>query len=170
MPLYVHSTSTIPEGNHLFYDTEDNFASLLHELDSLYDATKDLDYLSDKGLVLILSGQYGTAIDVYLEIEKQAPNRYSTASNIGTAYELIGENEKALQWIKRSLEIDPASHDNSEWIHVTILEAKINGESYRTTQHLLKTDFGRGKIPESKLNREELLGLRDALLYQLNEK
>ena len=87
----------------------------------------DLDYLSDKGFVLIISGRYSEAIDLYLQIEKLEPNRYSTASNIGTAYEMIGENEKALHWIKRAVAIDPASHDNSEWIHVNILEAKIHG-------------------------------------------
>src|SRR5688500_12309041 len=81
------------EGNHVpfghdFYNIP--FEYVLKQLDSLYKATKDPDYLSDRGYILILLKKYDEAIKLYLEIEKIQPNRYSTASNIGTAYELNG--------------------------------------------------------------------------------
>lgn len=166
--LYEDPPGNIPYG-HIFNDDE-SLKDGIKQLDSLYKSTKDLDYLSDQGLLLILLKRYDAAIKLYLEIEKLEPNRYSTASNIGTAYELSGQNEKALQWIKKSVQIDPKSHKNSEWLHVKILEAKIKGQQFYTSNFLLNTEFGLGINPASKLNKDELQKLSDALYYQLNER
>jgi hypothetical protein len=165
--LYVDDRGKVPRGHH--YLTRD-FQRELKVIDSFYKATKDLDYLSDKGLLLILSKKYDEAIKLYLKIEKLEPNRYSTASNIGTAYELAGQNENALQWIKRAVEIDPTSHLNSEWLHVKILQAKIKGELSYNSDFLLNTHFGSGNEPVSGLQEDELTALHDALYYQLNER
>jgi tetratricopeptide (TPR) repeat protein len=165
--LYEDREGSVPYG-HYFY--KDDFEDGIKQLDSLYITTKDIDYLSDKGLLLILLERYEEAIKLYLEIEKIKPNRYSTASNIGTAYELIGQNENALKWIKKSLELDPKSHNNSEWIHVKILEAKIKGEQFYTATFLLNTEFGSDTLPRSHMTKQQLQDLSDALYYQLNER
>lgn len=167
--VYEDFEGNVPYG-HDFFTDEDEFKSELRKLDSLFDVTKDLDYLSDKGVLMIILGRYEDAINLYLEIERLEPNRYSTASNIGTAYELAGQNENALKWITRAIEIDSTSHNGSEWIHARILEAKIKGEQHVTTQFLLNTDFGNKDIPVSQLTREELEELSNALYYQLNER
>jgi len=99
--LYEDREGSVPYG-HEFY--KDDFENGIKKLDSLYNAIKDLDYLSDKGQLLILLERYEEAIKLYLKIEKIEPNRYSTASNIGTAYELFGQNENALKWIKKAVE------------------------------------------------------------------
>ncbi|HEY9045937.1 MAG TPA: hypothetical protein VIN08_08575 [Ohtaekwangia sp.] len=168
MLLYEDAQTNVPYG-HDFYSYDLDIENI-RELDSLYRATNDLDYLSDKGVILIIFNKYKEAIDLYLEIEKMQPGRYATASNIGTAYELMGDNENALKWIKRAVEIDSTSHYNSEWIHVKILEAKIKGETYITTQHLLNADFGDDEFPTSELTKKELGVLSLALYYQLNER
>jgi tetratricopeptide (TPR) repeat protein len=166
--LYEDQEGKIPYG-HIF-NSDGGFRDGIKQLDSLYKSTKDLDYLSDKGLLLILLKQYKEAVKLYLEIEQLQPNRYSTASNIGTAYELLGQDEKALQWIKKTVQIDPKSHKNSEWIHVKILEAKIKGEEFYTTRFLLNTEFGLDNNPTSSLTNSELQNLSDGLYYQLNER
>ena len=165
--LYEDFEGNVPHG-HFFY--KDELEAGAKRLDSLYQLTKDLDYLSDKGLIFILLQKYDEAIKIFLEIEKIQPNRYSTASNLGTAYELIGQNENALKWISKSVEIDPKSHKNSEWIHVKILEAKIKGEQFYTTKFLLDSDFGNDTIPISDISNENLQMLSDALYFQLNER
>ncbi|MCS3798848.1 tetratricopeptide repeat protein [Niastella sp. OAS944] len=166
--LYVDERDKVPHG-HKFRDTA-QYNGIIKKLDKLYKTTKDLDYLSDKGLLLVLLKKYDEAIDLYLDIEKREPNRYSTASNIGTAYELAGQNEKALHWIKRAVEIEPNSHYSSEWIHVKILEAKIKGEQFYTTDFLLNTNFGNDSKPKSGLSTERLTDLYNQLSYQLNER
>jgi tetratricopeptide (TPR) repeat protein len=158
---------TIPYG-HDFFEIE--YDSKLSNLYRLWQTTKDIDYLSDYGVLLILKGNYQKAVETYLQIEKIKPNRYSTASNIGTAYELLGQNENALTWITKAYKINPKSHNSSEWIHVNILEAKIKGEDYINSQFLLNTDFGNNAEPQTKLSNKELLNLRMALYYQLNER
>lgn len=167
--IYEDEISNVPRG-HDFYTDEDEFASAMKEFDSLFSTTKDFDYLSDKGILLIILGKYEKAIDLYLDIERQQPDRYSTAANLGTAYELAGQNENALKWIKKAVEIDGTSHSQSEWLHVKILEAKIGGENYYTTQFLLNTSFGDDKIPTSSKNIKELTALSSALYFQLNER
>lgn len=165
--LYMDHETTLPFG-HTFFTAQ--FDDNVFKLDSLYNKTKDLDYLSDKGLILILQKKYKLALELYQFIEKNEPNRYSTASNIGTLYELIGENEKALLWINKSIKINPKSHHNSEWLHSKILEAKIKGESYFTSDFLLGINFGSEKKPSTKITNEELLQLERTLFYQLNER
>ncbi|MFA6059916.1 MAG: tetratricopeptide repeat protein [Taibaiella sp.] len=166
--FYMDYPGKVPYG-HIFF-SEEELKDDVTRLDSIYQKTKDLDYLSDKGLVLIVLGQYDEAINLYLEIEELEPNRYSTASNIGTAYELAGQNEYALHWIKRSVEIDPKSHMSSEWLHVKILEAKIGGAKFYNTPFLLNTDFGVNHLPTTEMTHEDLEKLLDALYYQLNER
>lgn len=166
--LFEDREGNVPYG-HIF-NSDEGFKDGIKQLDSLYKKTKDLNYLSDKGLLLILIKRYDEAVKLYLEIEKLEPNRYSTASNIGTAYELLGQNENALKWIKKSVEIDSKSHKSSEWIHVKILEAKLKGKEFYTTNFLLNTEFGLDKNPTTKLGNDELQKLSDALYYQLNER
>ncbi|HEY3403838.1 MAG TPA: tetratricopeptide repeat protein [Ohtaekwangia sp.] len=120
--VYEDFEGMIPFGHR--FSSPEIYRAGVAELDSLYKVTNDLDYLSDKGILLIILGEYDKAIALYLEIDKTEPGRYSTASNIGTAYELAGNNQAALQWIKKAVAIDSSSHDYSEWIHVNILEQK----------------------------------------------
>lgn len=168
--IYEDQEGYTPHGHLFFVDNANEYNELVKELDKLYKKTKDVDYLSDKGYVLILQGKYKEAVKLYLELEKIKPNRYSTASNIGTAYELLGQNEKALFWIKKSVEIEPLSHNNSEWLHVNILKAKIKGEKYVNSDFLITTNFGKEVEPKTELSYEELIKLRDALFFQLNER
>lgn len=147
-----------------------DFPALISDLEKGYEKTKDIDYLSDKGYVLIVQGKYDEALKLYLEIEKIKPNRYSTASNIGTLYELMGENQKAYEWIKKSIEINPESHDGSEWLHLKILEAKIQKLQNPSGQFFINTNFGTEIIPKTKLEYKKLEQLRNALYFQLNER
>lgn len=144
----------------------------LHEADSIYRLTGKLEDYSDWGSMLIYTGQYLKAKQIFQDIERKTPGLYQTAANLGTTYELLGQNDSALYWIKRAVEINPTSHRGSEWIHVKILEAKVkaNGdEKYLWTHSILSLDFGDDKIPVNK-NNIDLQSLRDHLYDQLNER
>jgi len=139
-------------------------------LDSLWKATKDIDYYSDYGLIKVAQGKYKEAKEIYLEIEKIKPGRFETAANLGTVYELLGEYRNALRWIKAAIKIEPLSHVDSEWLHVKILEARINGDTYIASDFLINTSFGDDTIPKTDLNQSQLLKLKSDLFYQLNEQ
>lgn len=156
-----------PQGHYFF---KGDFPRLIIEFDSLYKKTKDLDYLSDKGYLLIVLGKYDEALKLYLNIEKIKPNRYSTASNLGTLYELMGENQKAYNWIKKSIAINPKSHEGSEWLHLKILEAKINNLKDVSGQFLINTNFGTSREPKTKLSQKEIDELAQSIYFQVNER
>lgn len=166
--LYEDYDGLVPHGH--YFNNREELVKIITSLEQYYKATKNLNYLSDKGYVLIVLGKYQEAIDLYKRIEAIQPNRYSTASNIGTAYELIGKNTEALKWIEKAIKLNPDSHHKSEWIHGNILKAKLKGERYYTTDFILGFNFGNETIPETKLTKRELQDLRQSLYYQLNER
>ncbi|PIF46385.1 tetratricopeptide repeat protein [Chryseobacterium sp. 52] len=166
--IYTDFNGFVPRG-HSFNNSE-TLEKTLEGLEKEYKRTNDLDYLSDKGYILIILKKYKEAIELYKRIESIAPGRYSTASNMGTAYELEGNNKEALKWIQKSIDINSESHFGSEWIHANILKAKIKGDQLYTSESFIQTDFGNKRIPETNLTKEELYKLRKSLYYQLNER
>ncbi|HVF30481.1 MAG TPA: hypothetical protein VNA22_05900 [Pyrinomonadaceae bacterium] len=126
-------------------------------------------------------GMVKRAIAILEELERTNPGDYYTAANLGTAYELNGENAKALRWIKEGISRDPDAHNGSEWLHVRILEAKL---ALETDQDWLATNsvIGLERFSNEQLlvdsaltsgNRGEGLGLKEietALIYQLHER
>lgn len=165
--IYIDSEyMNIPKGHDFF---KKDFDGLIKDLRKLYSETKDIDYLSDIGVVLIIQKKYDEAIKIFNNIEKSNPNRYSTASNLGTLYELIGDNVNALKWIEKSVKINPISHNSSEWIHVNILKAKVNNLIF-SSQNIINNDFGFESLPKTDLKEENLESLRYQIYFQLNER
>lgn len=154
---------------------QDNKAYLLeqlHKADSIYKVTGKIEDYSDYGALLVYNGQYLQAKAIFIEIESKTPGLYATASNLGTTYELLGQNDSALFWITKAIKINPNSHDGSEWIHLKVLEGKLksNGnDNYFLTHNLLSLDFGDSEKPVNK-NNIDLLKLRNQLYHQLNER
>lgn len=161
----------VPVGRNLEEaDEKVQFGKQLSYLDSLWKANKSIDDYSDFGVYLIYLGRYQEAKEVYHQIERTHPGRYATAANIGTIYELLGQNDSALYWIKKAVQIDPTSHMGSEWLHVKILEAKINGDAFVNSQFLIGTTFGSDIKPQTTLSDNELNKLRQEIFYQLEER
>lgn len=134
-----------------------------------YLKTKNIDYLSDIGIILILLKENDKAINLYKKIEKIKPDRYDTAANLGTAYELIGDNKNALYWISKSVKLNRYSHENSEWIHVNILKIKNSNLKNINSKNLINTDFGNQNIPVYK-GTKKISHLGYELVFQLNER
>lgn len=169
--LYEMSpTNSVPTGYHFNVPKGD---VMIKSLQKSYKETQNIDYLSDIGYVYITQGRYKEALAIYKKIEKIKPNQYATASNVGTLYELIGEHEKALKWIKKAIGINARAHDGSEWLHVRILEAKLQGQAFVDTissEFLIGTSFGERLIPRSDLSIPDLRKLINDIHYQLNER
>lgn len=133
------------------------------------DPTLTFEERSDKGAILIYLGRYDEAIALYRGLLREGWREYTLHSNLGTAFELIGENDSALFHIKRSLELNPDSHEGSEWIHVRILEFKIAASKGKSPASILGIGFGQGAIP-SKPSGQDLALLRKHLRVQLRER
>lgn len=165
--LYEDREGFVPHGHD--FSSEKELKEILLSLKKDYNKTQNIEYLSDQGVILIVLGKYQEAIDLYKKIESVKPDRYSTASNIGTAYELIGNNQEALKWIRKAVQIDPESHFGSEWIHINILKSKVEGKEI-TSKFLIGQDFGNEETPQSNLDFGQLELLKQQIFYQLNER
>ncbi len=125
----------------------------------------------------ILTGRYTEAIEKLKALEAKSPGRYNTAANLGTAYELAGDNQQALHWISESISRNEDSHYGTEWLHKKILETKVamdDDPDYLKSHPILPID--EEKIADQvimlsyddrEIRRDELL---KALHYQLGER
>jgi tetratricopeptide (TPR) repeat protein len=153
----------------------------LAELEAQLKPDSDYKLRSDYAAALIHVGENKKAIDVLEEIEKSKPGEYITAANLGTAYELSGENEKALVWIKKGIELNPDSHYGTEWVHVKILEAKLElatDPQWLKTHSVLGLNFGKETrplmpglpVPDHTGKEHKVEDAMGAVEYQLHER
>lgn len=138
------------------------------ELLKSYESNGSLEVFSDYAASLIFLGDLQKAKKICFDIERQKPDLYTTASNLGTIYELIGQPDSAYLWIKKSVEINPNSHRGSEWIHLKILEYKMEG-SNNYEKSILGLDFREELIINNKENYN-LKEMKGHIWHQLRER
>lgn len=169
--VYTDKYSAVP-GGRFNLNNKAYLLKILHETDSIYRLSGKIEDYSDLGTMLVYTGEYLKAKRIFEDIEKKSPGLYITAANLGTIYELLGQNDSAYFWIKKAIEINPNSHNESEWIHLKILDLKMQAHdntTYLKTHSILGLDFGTAVIPENKANLD--LGTLSRQLYaQLNER
>ncbi|HEV7402390.1 MAG TPA: tetratricopeptide repeat protein [Chthoniobacteraceae bacterium] len=146
-------------------------------LRKLLAAGGDYTVKNDLATTLAHTGEATESVRLLEEIEVEKPGLYRTASNLGTAYELAGDDQKALEWIRRGIERDPTSHGGTEWLHVRILEAKLAlaaDVQWLGSHSVLGVREEAGAVELSVTgNRGEPLSadqVKAALLYQLHER
>lgn len=146
-----------------------------NDLDAQLGRITDFRAQNDLSVALVHTGEYALALLYLKTVEKNQPNLYRTADNLGTTYELMGDNRQALRWIDEGLKRNVESHGGSEWIHVKILETKL---SQKTPASVLSLDFGAGAKPVEPQNlprnargeTQNLSQIEDALKEQLHER
>jgi len=131
--------------------------------------------LEYKALKNIMESNYEEGIKQLLSIEKKKPNLYETASNLGTAYELQGNIPLAIEWIKEGIKRNAESHGGTEWLHLLILETKLQLENNSTllkNNHIisLPNQFDETTTIKIKEKKYSIKEVRDALFYQLKER
>jgi tetratricopeptide (TPR) repeat protein len=129
---------------------------------------------NDYCVALMYLGRSQEAVPLLQQLEKDYPGNYSTAANLGTAYELSGNNQDALRWILEDIHRNPDAHMGTEWLHAKILEAKIAAEKdpdYFQKHTVLDLD------PDSVTDEMNVAGrfrsssdIENAIRYQLEER
>lgn len=127
------------------------------------------------GVALAHLGQPEKALAIFQSLEKETPGRYANAANLGTTYELLGNNELALHWIREGLRLNPKSHQGTEWLHVKILEAKLaqaRDPQWLETHGVLGWNWGNRwwAVHPGNLDPIEKKKLILALHHQLHER
>jgi tetratricopeptide (TPR) repeat protein len=135
----------------------------------------DFKVRNDYAAKLIRQGKVKRAIEMLDSIEKEHPGEYIVAANLGTAYELGGDVDRALRWISEGYKRNPDSHLATEWLHIRILEVKrelAKDPAWLKTHSVLDFDFGTDAVPVfpakwGKMGQEAVVG---ALRHQLHER
>lgn len=147
--ILTEASSASPRGKYSLED-KDMLMKKLYEAENRYKSSKNIHDYSDYATMLIYCGEYEKAKDIFLKIEKQEANMYITAANLGTIYELLGNVDSALIWLKKAVKINPNAHNGSEWIHLKILEAKklSNGDNNVLSKiDILHLELDEGLMP-----------------------
>ena len=129
---------------------------------------------SDYSVALMYLGRSEEAVDLLQKLETEQPGHYFVAANLGTAFELTGNNEQAARWIAEGIRRNPKSHEGTEWLHLKILEAKIANQknpNYFKSHSVL--DLTPQNISEGTLIGKEKLSPAEAaaaIQHQLAER
>jgi tetratricopeptide (TPR) repeat protein len=153
---------------------------MVAEIEREFITDKSLKTTNDLAVARILFGRYEEAITLLKDLETRHPGKAMTAANLGTAFELKGDDGAALQWIREGIRRDPREHRGSEWVHVRILEAKLElkQDPRRLDSHsVVGLDFGAGVQPGNPAMPPDQAGkpqsvadTRQAVTYQLFER
>ncbi len=132
---------------------------------------------SDAAVLMIKNGEVFRALGMFQQLMQAHPAEYTIASNLGTAYELAGENDSALKYIQLGMALNPKSHRGSEWVHERILKTKLAVQddpewlSRHTvldlSHHMFREEMDFGKNTNRGMAQVDTL---TAIIYQLNER
>lgn len=129
---------------------------------------------SDYGAFLLKLGKYPEALQIFQQLIHTNPNEYQIIQNLGTAYELNGKLDSALFYIQKGLKINPKSHNESEWIHVKILEAEITAQKdpnyLKTHLHLLGLPTAPNPNPKDLEAMKKNTKIWRQVVHQLEER
>ena len=129
---------------------------------------------SDYSIALMYLDRSKEAVALLESLEKEQPGRYFIAANLGTAYELSGNNEEAAHWIAEGIRRNPESHEGTEWLHLKILNAKIAAQQ---DPDYFKKHSVLDLVPQP-MTQDTLLGteklhpeqMAEAIQHQLSER
>lgn len=133
---------------------------------------KNLDYkeLSDYAVLQMKIDDKEQGLSILEKLYAEHPDEYNIIANLGTAYEIMGQDQKALDLLKKAVAINPISHYGSEWIHINILEQKLGAKQYDKIINLGVKDFSTWIIDKSYIFPRPADSLKIQIAYQLHER
>jgi tetratricopeptide (TPR) repeat protein len=143
----------------------------LDSVETAMRTNKDYKLISDYCWLKIKLGKVNEVLPTLQQLYKQYPNDYNIIANLGTAYELIGNNKLALELIQKAVDINPQSHFGSEWLHVNLLKAKIENLDYPNfLNYTINTHNYNDWMYNVKLSNTEMDSVIKNIAYQLHER
>jgi tetratricopeptide (TPR) repeat protein len=135
---------------HVASGNQAGVAEEIAKLEAAYRKEPNLQHTNDLAVGRLLTGRHSEAISLLEEAEKRFPGQAIVAANLGTAYELSGNDAEALRWIREGVRRDPQEHEGTEWLHIEILEAKIalsRDPEWLQKNTVLGLNFGDAEVP-----------------------
>jgi hypothetical protein len=121
-----------------------------HKLSQYLDLKKNCQeelVCNDLVVAKLYNKQYPEALELSTHLVEKFPDQYAVIMTHAAALELNGKFAEALEFMQKGLKINPHSHKDSEWIHVRIVQDRLQENS--THEHVLGLDFGDEKNPKA---------------------
>jgi tetratricopeptide (TPR) repeat protein len=112
----------------MVFETTADLRTIEHEMKFYFGrltAKPTLQTLTDYTLRLIRAGKLKEGLEIFKRLSAKFPKEHVFHAYLGMAYEVNGDNKNALIHAKKALELDRFTHQESQWISIKILEAKI---------------------------------------------
>lgn len=127
--------------------------------------------LSDYAWYELRVGNKQRALLLLEQLYTLHPNEYNIVINLGTAYEVNGNNAKALELVRKAVDLNGSAHHKSEWIHIKILEQKLSiPADYKKIINLGITDFAKWIINDQYVFPQAPDSLKVQLAFQLHQR
>jgi len=104
----------------------------------------------DQSAEFVSAGKLDEAIKLLEETDAKVPEDALVASSLGAVFELKGEIDAALTWIRESIKRDANALAGSEWLHARLLVSKIalaKEPKWFQKNNVLGLDFGTAEVP-----------------------
>lgn len=111
---------------------------------------QQVDAALAKGAELLQGGKVDEATRLLEDTDRKIPGDARVAALLGTAYELKGRLDEAIEWVREGAKRDFSQHQGSEWLHARILEAKAavaKDPNWFAKHGVLDLDFGKDEVP-----------------------
>lgn len=168
--LHASAEKKLPYWHHGFWD-EEKLVSDWMRLENAAISKMSYREKSDFAIMQLKLGDKAKGLSMLVDLYQQHPKEYNIVANLGTAYELNGNNAKALEFLKKALVLNPGAHYHSEWIHINILEQQLSDSpDYTKIINLGIKDFQGWLIDKTYKFPQEADSLKVQLAYQLHER
>ena len=131
----------------------------------------DYKLVSDFAWYELRVGNKSIAVSLLELLYTKHADEYNILANLGTAYEVTGNNQKALELLQKAIAVNPQSHVGSEWIHIKILEQKNSAApDYTKIINLGSKNFEEWLIDRKYSFPQNPDSLKKQIAYQLHER
>lgn len=89
------------------------------------------DDIADLGAILIRLGDIDRAIDVLRRGEREHPDHFAIAANLGTAWQLKGNLPAAVESLRQAVRLAPEKHRGAERLHLKLVESRRQANAAR---------------------------------------
>jgi hypothetical protein len=141
------------------------------------------DDLADLGALHVRLGQPAKAIDILRPAQRQHPDHFRIAANLGTAWQLSGNLDQAAESLRVAVKLAPPKFRSAEELHLKLVKFRQRKDSPQQIDDLFALKFGNdaGRLPEEerkKLSAESVACLQrlalalpadGRLLWQMGE-
>jgi hypothetical protein len=120
-------------------------------------SNRSADDIADLGAILIRLGRVDRAVEVLRSAQREHPNHFAIAANLGTAWQLRGELRAASESLRQAVRLAPGKQLAAETLHLKLVEDRLRHPSSAGLDDLFGVHYigDSGKFEPGKMEEKE---------------